>query len=87
MIDAACRPEVPICGHCGLPVKWHQAQDHAFDAVGGSLKQVDPRFSEPREADRKWLRRKRAAFILSANVALWGALILFFVVKRMFFHS
>lgn len=79
--------EVPICGHCGLPEKWHQPQDHAFDAVGGSLQRIDPRFTEVVPTGEKWSRPVRFAFIASAACAIWGALILFFIARRAFFHS
>lgn len=37
----------PICGYCGLPEHWHYPNDHVFDAVGGSLKAIDPRNGPP----------------------------------------
>lgn len=64
--------EKPICGYCGLTEDWHQPSDHPFDAVGGSLGRIDPRFGMPADMPP----RQKLMLGSGLSVAAWAAMIL-----------
>lgn len=78
-------PNAPVCSYCNRTEARHEPNDHVFDAVGGSLKAIDPRNGpprlsrvEPKDTPQAWAGRARriAAYAAMAWAGLFVLAIL-----------
>lgn len=83
-------PNAPVCGYCNLVEADHEGANHIFDAVGGSLSEIDWRNGPPPIGVFKpvngWALLGKGLVIAGLASAVWGALIYALIVTGHFLH-